>query len=447
MPPSYYTTLATCSHLAQLYHYLVSQNVANKTVHDMLKKGLQFLDKEELESYRDYYKKHKKVLPSESSCHYLYTKAISGIDTGNGAADKMRDDYLNRIERRPTQLTIYGRANTAVILLLYQRMEKALELVKSLREYTVQRPGYGRYYDTERAYYSWMDYRMPTHIAAMRAMMLSKANFDDAQQYLTEMQLWLLRQKQVQKWDSEINTINAVDLLLSISPETTFHEVRTPKVTVGQSPLTLNPQTAGIGYTKTVVADNIVAGQPQTVTVSLAEYADKMPTLDADLAAMTSWGCVYGQCLESLSNVKASEGSLTITRQAYLQVTEGNGTKWVAIQEGQALHVGDKVRIRHTITADRDMDFVQVRSQHAACLEHIRTLSGYQKMGGRWGYLSLHDASADLFFDCFRKGSATLDLELYVTRTGHYQNGIATVQCAYAPAFSGHSGGSAITVE
>ena len=39
---------------------------------------------------------------------------------------------------------------------------------------------------------------------------------------LNEMQVWLLRQKQTQKWNSVINTIDAVDLLLTISPDTTF---------------------------------------------------------------------------------------------------------------------------------------------------------------------------------------------------------------------------------
>ena len=92
------------------------------------------------------------------------------------------------------------------------------------------------------------------------------------------------------------------------------------------------------------------------------------------------------------------------------------------------------------------MDFVQVRSQHAACLEPLRQTSGYQWLGGRGAYLAMHDASADLFFDCFRKGTSTLDLDYYVTRAGRYSLGISTVQCAYTPAFSGHSAGGNMEV-
>ena len=50
-------------------------------------------------------------------------------------------------------------------------------------------------------------------------------------------------------------------------------------------------------------------------------------------------------------------------------------------------------------------------------------------------------------FDRFRKGTSTIDLEFYVTSPGNYSNGIATVQCAYAPAFAGHSAGSRIQVK
>ena len=52
----------------------------------------------------------------------------------------------------------------------------------------------------------------------------------------------------------------------------------------------------------------------------------------------------------------------------------------------------------------------------------------------------------DVFFDTFRKGSLTYDLEFYVTRTGEYLAGIATAQCAYAPEYVGHSGGDKVVV-
>ena len=67
-------------------------------------------------------------------------------------------------------------------------------------------------------------------------------------------------------------------------------------------------------------------------------------------------------------------------------------------------------------------------------------------MGGLGGYVARHDSFTDVFFDTFRKGSLTYDLEFYVTRTGEYLAGIATAQCAYAPEYVGHSGGDKVVV-
>jgi len=155
-----------------------------------------------------------------------------------------------------------------------------------------------------------------------------------------------------------------------------------------------------------------------------------------------SWGTVYGQSVEKLDNMKQNGQELTVERKFYL---EQNG-EWVPVQDDYVYKVGDKIKIRHIITADRDMDFVQVRAQHAACLEPVKNKSGYQNLGGRGGYLALHDASADFFFSKFIKGTATVDLDMYVTASGSYSNGIVTVQCAYAPDFAGHSSGNRINV-
>ena len=128
-------------------------------------------------------------------------------------------------------------------------------------------------------------------------------------------------------------------------------------------------------------------------------------------------------------------------------MSNGSGKEWCELKADDALSIGDKVKIRMTVNADRDMDFVQIRAQHAACLEPLKLRSGYQSLGGRGGYLSLHDASADVFFDWYRKGSATIDLDFYVTRSGNYSLGVATIQCAYASEFAGHSKGERIVVK
>ena len=93
------------------------------------------------------------------------------------------------------------------------------------------------------------------------------------------------------------------------------------------------------------------------------------------------------------------------------------------------------------------MDFVQVRDQRAACMEPVSQLSGYRFDGGQGYYVAVHDASSDYFFDTFRKGTCTIDEEMYVTRSGIYKQGVAEVQCAYSSSFVGRSASGTVTVE
>ena len=46
----------------------------------------------------------------------------------------------------------------------------AKEYVRSIKEFTVAKEGFGRYFDTPRAAYSWRDYKIPTHVAAIEAI-------------------------------------------------------------------------------------------------------------------------------------------------------------------------------------------------------------------------------------------------------------------------------------
>ena len=438
MNPSYYTTFAVCDNLSMLQSYFtaVGDNTDNG-IETMLQKGLSYLDKEELEDYEEYHKKEKKFLPGNTTLHYIYMVATAKHKT-SGKVKSMIEDYLNRIQGKVKEFTMYGRANCAIALLVNGRNKEADAFVRSLREYTVSKPGMGRYYDTERAPYSWCDYKLPTHVAAMKAMIATRKDFTDAEQYLNDMQIWVIRQKQGQKWDSEINTIQAVDILLTVSPDTTFHEAQMPVVTMAGNNLHLDDQTAGIGFVKQPVPEEMVK----------AVMAQPKPTVTVEKQSPgLSWGTVYGQALESLDKVEQNGEALTVERKMYVYDANAQDDGWKLVDDNYVFKVGDKVRMRHIVFADRDLDFVQIRSQHAACLEPAKTRSGYQMLGGRGGYLALHDASADFFFDRFQKGTVTIDLEMYVTSPGSYANGIATVQCAYAPTFSGHSKGNRINVK
>ena len=438
MKSSYYTTMAVCEQLAKLPR-------ANAHIKDMLEKGMQYLDAQELKVYNEQKAQKRVAWPPHSALRYLYLSAQMPDRAVSKDIRQMREAYLSKVEQSPKDLTIYGVANAAYALRAFGHVKSADQFVAFLKDYTVEKPGQGRFFATDAAYYSWRDYRIPTQVAAMKAI----RQRDKKDAILNDMQLWLIAQKQVQKWDNPMNTIDVADFLLQVSPMETFHAAQKPVLKVDGHELqqmeygTINTERNQLEGRETDLAlqGNVLAQVPADAIkggVKQLEVKKQTPSI--------SWGAAYATFLEDVGRAKSyATDELKIQRKFYVQ--RAGSTDWTDYKVGQALRVGDKLRIRHIITADRDMDFVRVSAQHPASLEPLRQLSGYQWLGGRGGYLSIHDASFDLYFDWFTRGTSTVDMDYSVVRAGTYEVGISTVECAYAKQFGGHTEGVKLTSE
>ena len=143
----------------------------------------------------------------------------------------------------------------------------------------------------------------------------------------------------------------------------------------------------------------------------------------------TSWGALYAQEMQKVTAVEASGAGISIKREL--------------ITDSAALHVGSRVKVRITIKADRDMDFVQVADRRAACMEPVEQLSGYR--GGV--YRSPKDNATYYYFDRMAKGTHVVETEYYIDRAGRYSTGTCTAGCAYAPEYRATAPSMAIEVK
>ena len=109
--------------------------------------------------------------------------------------------------------------------------------------------------------------------------------------------------------------------------------------------------------------------------------------------------------------------------------------------------MGQKVKVRITIVADRDYDFVQVQDKRAACLEPVSQVSGYRWSNGGGYYLAPQDNVTNYYFDKLSKGTHVVETEYFVDRAGDYATGLCTVVCAYAPEFSGREAALKVAVK
>lgn len=402
MDGSFYMTVAVTKTLVRL-QVMTGEDA---TLNALVTKAFRFLDKEVARQVTEL-KKRKDFYPSDALCDYLYTNALA---QRTRTADT---DYLLRLmTRRASELTIYGKANTAVILALYDQHSKALAYLKSLKEYTVYREEMGRYFDTPRASYSWFNYRIPSQVAAIEAI---RTLTPDDTQTLSEMRRWLLQAKRTQAWDTPFNAVEVIWAFADKGHLAALTDSAAPTRLSIDGRSIEEQGSAGLGYVRHT---ETMTNAPATLTAEKSSDG-------------TSWGAVYAQYLQPMREIRASSAGLKVSRE----LLDEDG------KPATQLTVGDRVRVRITIQADRDYDFVMVNDMRAACLEPVVQESGYQ-----WGYyLETRDQSTRYFFHQIAKGKHVVETEYYIDREGNYLSGTCTAQCAYAPEYSGRT--TAVTVK
>ncbi len=453
---SYYVTLSVAEQLVKAIGHANEESKVSQL--STLNPQLSYLDSIQVERY-EWNKAHKvRIRPSESDLHYLYVCSMCPDRKVGAKTRKVREEYLSYLEKNMKELSIYGIASSASILRAFGHKTSAEKFLNAVRHYLVYDEGQGKHFESSRAQYSWRDYRIPTQVAAMSA--LYTANPDD--ENLNDMTLWLLRQKQVQTWDNPINTVDVADLLLkknafgrTTPPDEPMNASRYLPSTEENAGTSLLQMTLnGIPLTQqSFVKDNVkdtlyfaeeMGYMNKQVDPSLIGKDDSsLFTLRSSLPNI-SWGAVTATFTEDFDRLKSyTTGEVKISRRL---MVERDG-KWVDMKKDEVLKVGQKVRVRHTLKTDRDMDFVRIKSLHPACFEPADKLSGYCWKGGEGCYQSIHDSNIEIFFERFHEGTSTIDIEYLVTRPGTYNMGITTAECTYAPMFSGHSDGMVVTVK
>lgn len=418
MQGSRYVTTQVMEMLVRL-NALTHQD-ADSRMQPMIQKGFEYLGKQAAEEYKSMKEAEKKgavgLRPSEQVLRYLY---ICALDGKAPVDEKVNRYFIDKLSGEGKELTIYEKALGAIILQQAGKVAEAKLFMQSLMEYSVVTDEMGRYFDTPKARYSWFSYKIPTEVAAMEA--IQRITKDT--KAIDEMKRWLLKQKQTQTWETPIATADAVYALMATGASDLLANTGGVEITLGKEVIR-TPADDAIGYIKKTVSGDVMN--------------IKKVSVDKEGTGM-GWGAVYAQYLESMDQISGQGNGLSVSRQLY------KGDE--ALNESAPLKVGDRITVRLTVKADRDMDFVQIKDDRAACMEPLQAVSGFRWSNGLGYYQATKDASTQFFIDQMRKGTYVIEYQVYVNRTGEYQAGIATVQSAYAPEFGGHTGGYRVMVE
>ena len=391
-------------------------------VDEMYSKSIAYLRSEVYKDYLKMIEDGKKYGPIDMDIKYLYICSIDKQTMDN--ADKKVNSYIiDRLKGKSPELSIYEKSIFASIMSAGGQKQEAKTLLESVMEYMVQNEEMGAYFDTYKSGYTYMSYRIPSHVAAMEAIIRLG---DNKKQLLDGMKLWLLKQKQVQLWETPVASVDAIYAFL---------------VSDGGNLDNTSVMTANIGTTTISTPDDAIGfiGRDFTEKEFKSDLKREKNVSFTRRGYGTGWISVYTSYLEKIEKIRSFDGKgLDISRKYLLDGKE--------IDSSTVLEKGDKITVRINVESDRDMDFVCIKDSKAACMEQVNQLSAYQYSGGLSYYKVNKDSSTEFFIDKMRKGSYTIEYEVYVTRSGTYTSGVSSIISVYAPQFGSHTGGQSITV-
>jgi len=403
----------------------------------LLDKMIPYLDSKLKEDY-DHLVKNKADLSAQNigyfEIQYLYMRSFFQDRTADSGVTKAISYYRKQAAKYWPSFNAYMKGMIALAAFRNGDRTTANDILQSLRETAQHNEEMGMYWTKNGSSYWWYDAPVETQSLMIECF---KEVANDTKS-VNEMKLWLLKQKQTQNWATTKATADACYALLL---QGTQWLNDAPQVTIKLGDKTIRSidqkKEAGTGYFKTNLAGQDIRPEMGNISLNVASSDNGAP----------SWGAVYWQYFENLDKITSAATPLAIKKQLFVERNSDRGPELVAITENSPLQVGDKVKIRIELSVDRDMEYVHLKDMRGACFEPQNVLSGYRWQGRLGYYESTKDVASNFFFSYLPKGKYVFEYPVFVTNKGSFSNGVATIQCMYAPEFSAHSEGLRVTVK
>ncbi|WP_452221885.1 alpha-2-macroglobulin family protein [Lacinutrix salivirga] len=435
-------------HIITGFGHLDKLNVTSSAVEtsSMIEKAIAYLDAEFVQEYKDIRKYNKNVDLSKdhlsyTQLHYLYMRSFYPEIKQSKQVQEITDYYQTQIQKYWLSRSLYAKGMMALVTNRMNDKTTASNILKSLKETSITNEELGMYWKENTSSWYWYQAPIETHALLIEAfaevgtVIHSEAkNLED----IDNLKIWLLKNKQTNRWKTTKATTEAVYALLLQGSDWLSVTDRVDVVIGGQqiSPSKLEDVKveAGTGYYKT--AWNPAKITPEMATVKLTKKGKGI-----------AWGSLYWQYFEDLDKITSAETPLKLKKKLFLKTNTDTGEEISEITTETQLNVGDLVRVRIELRSDRNMEFIHMKDMRAAGLEPVNVISQYKWQDGLGYYESTKDASTNFFFDYLPKGVYVFEYDLRVNNAGNMSNGITTIQSMYAPEFSSHSEGVRITVE
>lgn len=361
--------------------------------------------------------------PSWDYTRYVYIRDLYPDIKQSTASSRVTNATVQRLISQWREDNVVGKAVAAIILDNHNYHSTARQILNSIREYSKSSASLGLWWPSlENISYWSMDKVGCTSIIldAFNKIEPSCSDIDKIRQ-------WLILQKEATDWGTSVTTSQVITSIL-YSGTKWHHPAQGSFVKIGNQTISPSNFESATGYFR----ENVSELHPSEATLSIIKPA-KTP----------SWGAIYSQYVQESREINATScDAVSIEKRIYRQISTPDGIKW---EYTDSLKVGDKAKIELTIKATRDIEYVAIIDNRAACFEPTEQLPTPIFTEGIYFYRENRDATTNMFVNYLPKGTYMLSYEVYVNNSGTFSSGIASIQSQYAPELSAHSSGSTLT--
>ncbi len=439
-------------HIASGFGHLKKLGVSNfdtKTT-QVLEKAVRFLDAEIAIQYDNLLKEAARIKAkkgqsaseeylkknhlSYATIQYLYMRSFYPEINVTSKTKTAISYYKKQSATFWKTYNLYAQGQISLIQFRNDNKTLASKILKSLKENSITSDELGMYWKSNVAgYYS---YQAPIETQSLLIEAFSEIENDT--KTIDNLKIWLLKNKQTNRWKTTKATTEAVYALLLQGSDwlsiTDMVDVKIGNNKIEVSKLENVKVEAGTGYFKTSWNGNEITPNMSEVTISKKGKG-------------IAWGGLYWQYFEDLDKITSAETPLKLRKNLFKKITSDTGKELIKITDKTTLKVGDLITVRIELRCDRAMEFVHMKDMRASGVEPINVLSQYKLQDNLYYYEATKDAATNFFFDRLPKGVFVFEYDVRVNNAGNFSNGITTIQNMYAPEFSSHSKGERLVIK
>ena len=365
------------------------------------------------------------------SIHYLYIRSFYNNRPVPQNSQIAYDYYFGQSEKYWLGKGLYLEAMLGLVL-NRKSAPSAEDIAESLKERSFYSEDLGRYWNLGNGF-NW--YELPIESHSMMIEFFSEMN--EEQDFVEDMKIWLLKNKQTNHWKTTKATSAAIYALLIQGEKrgmiSWIEERNEPNITLGNTKIDIASEgtEAGTGYFKK-------SWRASEITPDLGQISIKNNN------ESIAWGAAYYQFFEDLDKVEDfQETPLIVTRNLFVEEMTDSGPQLVSTDK-TGVHPGDRLIVRIEIKVDRSMSYVHLKDMRCSGFEPENVLSGYRWKGGLGYYESTRDLASHFFISHLNKGTYVFEYPVRAVHKGDFSSGITTIQCMYAPEFTSHSAGKRV---